>query len=132
MGFSPASSEREHVDMYNLPLENVDLLIYTGFGYPGRDLIFTRSVDAMLFGCGRVGTIHEFTIAFEDQKPIGVLEGSWATDEIIKEILANGHRTNEHIIFDSDPKALVARIMEMVKKDKIANAAYHAAVEQKQ
>lgn len=117
VGFSPANSEKEHIEHYNLPVEYMDIIVYTGFGFPGRDLIFTRSSDAMLFGCGRVGTIHEFTIAFEDKKPIGVLEAGWETDEVIKDILAHGHRPTDHIIFDTDPKALVERVIEMVKKD---------------
>lgn len=125
IGFSPAGSEKEHIELYNLPVEYMDVIVYTGFGFPGRDLIFTRSVDAMLFGCGRIGTIHEFTIAFEDKKPIGILEADWETDEVIKEILKNGHRTNDHIVFDTDPKALVEKVIELVQKDKINRASFH-------
>ncbi len=125
LGFSPATCEKEHIEGYNLPIEHMDVIVYTGFGYPGRDLIFTRSVDAMFFGCGRIGTIHEFTIAFEDQKPIGVLQGAWETDEVIKDILANGHRPNDRIVFDSDPKALVERVVELVNKDTITRAQMH-------
>jgi uncharacterized protein (TIGR00725 family) len=124
IGFSPANSEKEHIEAYNLPVEYLDLIVYTGFGYPGRDLILTRSSDAVFFGCGRIGTIHEFTIAFEDQKPIGILEADWETDDIIKKILAAGHRPNDKIVFDSDPKALVERIIELVKKDKINRASF--------
>ena len=72
IGFSPAASEKEHVEVYKLPLDYLDLIIYTGFGYAGRDLLLTRSADAVITGCGRIGTIHEFTIAFEDGKPIGI------------------------------------------------------------
>src|SRR3989339_908143 len=39
IGVSPASSEKEHVEIYNLPLEYMDLILYTGFGFPGRDII---------------------------------------------------------------------------------------------
>ncbi len=124
IGFSPANSEREHIERYNLPVEYLDLIVYTGFGYPGRDLILTRSSDAVLFGCGRIGTIHEFTIAFEDQKPIGILEAGWETDEVLKSILANGHRPNDRIVFDTDPKALVERVVELVNKDKINRASF--------
>ncbi len=125
IGFSPANSEREHIEQYNLPVEYMDVIVYTGFGYPGRDLILTRSSDAVLFGCGRIGTIHEFTIAFEDQKPIGILEAGWETDEVIKNILENGHRANDRIVFDTDPKALVERVMELVNKDRINRASFH-------
>ena len=124
IGFSPANSEKEHIESYNLPVEYLDLIIYTGFGYPGRDLILTRSSDAVFFGCGRIGTIHEFTIAFEDQKPIGILEADWETDEEIRYILKAGHRANDRIVFDSDPKALVERVIELVNKDKINRASF--------
>ena len=124
LGFSPASSEKEHIEIYNLPVDFMDVIVYTGFGFPGRDLILTRSADAVLFGCGRIGTFHEFTIAFEDEKPIGILEGSWDdTDKIIKLMLENAHRGGEdRVIFDTDPKALVERIIEKVQNDKIHRA----------
>lgn len=120
IGLSPAANEKEHVDVYRLPLDYMDLIIYTGFGFPGRDLLFTRSTDAIFIGCGRIGTIHEFTIAFEDNKPIGVLEGDWEMAGEIKEILEKGHRPDAKIVFDSDPKALVRKVMDLVEKDKIA------------
>lgn len=119
IGLSPAASEREHVDTYKLPLDYMDFIIYTGFGFPGRDLLFTRSCDALFIGCGRIGTIHEFTIAFEDNKPIGILEGEWETDQEIKDILAKGHRPNNKIVFDSNPKRLVEKIISMVKEEKV-------------
>lgn len=127
LGFSPASTEKEHVETYNLPVEYMDVIVYTGFGYPGRDLILTRSSDAIFFGCGRIGTIHEFTIAFEDKKPIGILEADWETDEVIKSIIENGHRPNDRILFDTEPKALVERVIEIVNKDKINRASFHFA-----
>jgi len=119
IGLSPAGSEREHVEEYNLPIDYMDLIIYTSQGYSGRDILLTRSSDAVLIGCGRVGTIHEFTVAFEDGKPIGILQGPWATDQVIKEIMAKGNRPNDKVIFDQDPKQLVARIIEMVKAAKV-------------
>lgn len=124
VGFSPATSEKEHIETYNLPVEYLDVIVYTGFGYPGRDLILTRSADAVFFGCGRIGTIHEFTIAFEDKKPIGILEADWETDEVLKDILSKGHRSADYIIFDSDPKALVERVIELVNKDKVNRASF--------
>lgn len=119
IGFSPAASEREHVEVYKLPLDYLDLIIYTGFGYPGRDLLMTRSVDAVICGCGRVGTIHEFTVAFEDGKPIGIFEGPWETGDELKEIIEKGHRPNAKIVVGDDPKKLVADIIVLVEKGKI-------------
>lgn len=119
IGLSPAANEREHVETWKLPLDYTDIIIYTGFGFPGRDLLFTRSCDALFIGCGRIGTIHEFTIAFEDNKPIGILEGDWEMDKVLKDILAHGHRDNPKIVFDPDPKSLVKKIIAMVAADKV-------------
>jgi uncharacterized protein (TIGR00725 family) len=119
IGISPAASEREHVELYKLPLDYMDLIIYTGFGYPGRDLLITRSSDAVICGCGRIGTIHEFTVAFEDQKPIGIFEGTWEMSAELEEIIAKGHRPNAKIAHGPDAKKLVAEIIALVKKDKI-------------
>ncbi len=118
IGFSPAANEREHAETYKLPKDYMDVVVYTGFGYAGRDLLLVRSSDAVIIGCGRIGTINEFAVAFEDRRPIGILQGSWETDELLKNIIADAHRPNEKIIFDTDPKRLVERLMEMVMRDK--------------
>ncbi len=120
IGISPAASEREHVEIYKLPLDYMDLVIYTGFGYPGRDLLLTRSADAVVCGCGRIGTIHEFTIAFEDGKPIGIFEGPWEMGAELQEIITKGHRPNNEIVQGTDPKKLVADVIALVKKNKVA------------
>lgn len=118
IGFSPAATEREHVQVYKLPLDYSDVIVFTGFGYSGRDLLFVRSVDAMIIGCGRIGTINEFTVAYEDRRPIGILEGAWETDKILRTIIENSNRPASRVVFDSDPKALIERIVEMIKEDK--------------
>ena len=118
-GLSPASTRHEHVAVYQLPDDYVDAMIYTGFGFPGRDMMLVRSSDAIIIGCGRIGTIHEFTIAWESEIPIGILEGAWATDEVIKEIIDKSGRTNAKVIFDADPVSLVKRIKEMLESEPV-------------
>ncbi len=118
IGFSPAATEEEHVETYKLPLEYMDVIVYTGFGYSGRDILLVRSSDAMVIGPGRIGTLNEFSVAFEDHKPTGILQGSWDTDELIQLVIESAHRDNPNIIFDEDPERLVARLIEMVQKQK--------------
>jgi hypothetical protein len=119
IGISPAASEHEHVEVYKLPIDYMDLIIYTGFGYSGRDLLLTRSADAVICGCGRIGTIHEFTVAFEDGKPIGIYKGPWEMGTELEEIIKKGHRPNAKIVYGDDPKKLVEDIIALVKKDKV-------------
>jgi len=121
VGISPADSEAEHIKNYGLPVDYQDLIIYTGSGYSGRNLLLTRAADAVIVGCGRMGTINEFTIAFEDKKPIGVLEGDWETDELLKTIIEKSHRAEEmkgKIVFSQNPKELVSKLIELIKKEK--------------
>ncbi len=121
IGFSPAGNEKEHVETYRLPVDYLDLIIYTGFGITGRSLLLTRSSDAVIVACGRIGTINEFTAAYEAGKPIGVLEGGWSVDETIHKIIEDSGGAPSNIVFDTDPERLVATIIEMVKKQKIEN-----------
>ncbi len=121
VGISPADSEKEHVKAYDLPIDYHDLIIYTGSGYSGRNLLLTRAADAVVVGCGRMGTINEFTIAFEDKKPIGILQGEWETDELAKMIIEKSHRAEEmkdKIVYSEDPKELITKVMELIKKEK--------------
>ena len=118
IGFSPASTEREHLGTYKLPLDYMDVVVYTGFGYTGRDLLLVRASDAVIIGSGRIGTLNEFAVAFEDHRPIGILEGNWETDEILRQVINASHRPHDHVVFDSDPKSLVEKLIAMVQKQK--------------
>lgn len=120
IGVSPANSEREHTKKYRLPLDYHDIIIYTGFGYSGRNLLLTRSSDAVLITCGRIGTLNEFTIAFEDDKPIGVLTETGGAADELKGILERAHRGMGKVVFDADPKKLVEKVMKLIEKEKVS------------
>ncbi|MDP2947285.1 MAG: LOG family protein [Nanoarchaeota archaeon] len=118
-GLSPAASKAAHVKTYHLPTDYHDVIIYTGFEYAGRNLILTRSSDAVIVICGRIGTLNEFTIAFEDNKPIGVLIGTGGTADLIKRIVRDSHRGLGRIVYDSDPPKLVSKVIKLINKEKI-------------
>lgn len=121
VGVSPARFEKEHTEKYELPLDYHDIIIYTGFGYSGRNLLLTRAADAVIISCGRMGTLNEFTIAFEDKKPIGILTDTGGIADELKNIVEKSHRGEEgKIVYDSDPKTLVAKLIGMIKKEKVA------------
>ncbi len=117
IGLSPAVSKLAHVKTYHLPIEYHDLIIYTGFDYSGRNLLLTRSADAVITIYGRVGTLNEFTIAFEDKKPQGVLTGTGGESDELKHILEIAHRGMGKVIFDPDPRSLVEKVMKRVRDE---------------
>jgi len=116
IGFSPAASKKEHNKVYHLPLDHMDVIVYTGFDYSGRNLLLSRSSDANIVIGGRMGTLNEFTIAFEDKKLIGVLLGSGGTADAIKNIVAMCKRGPGDIIYDHDPKELVKKMIKKLSK----------------
>ncbi len=118
IGFSPAASEKSHIKKYKLPTDFHDVIVYTGFNYAGRNLILTRSSDAVIVICGRIGTLNEFTIAFEDNKPIGILTGSGGTADMVKYIISKSHRGPGRIVYDSDPKILIGKLIKLTNKIK--------------
>jgi len=118
IGFSPAASEAAHLKVYKLPIDCFDVMVYTGFDYTGRNLLMTRAADAIVVCCGRMGTLNEFTIAFEDRKPIGVLESSMGTANLIKILTRRPHRRGAKIIYDPDPKALIQKLIRVTSEKK--------------
>src|SRR5262245_45707890 len=69
LGLSPASTKVEHVMKYRLPTASYDCILYTGLHYGGRDALLINSADAVVSIGGRLGTLHEFTIAAETRTP---------------------------------------------------------------
>jgi len=118
IGLSPASSEIDHVKAYKLPIEPFDIIIYTGFDYSGRNLLLTRSSDAVIITCGRMGTLNEFTIAFEDNKPIGVLTETGGTADQLKEIVENANRGPGKVVYDPNPKTLLQKVIKLINEEK--------------
>lgn len=119
IGLSPATSEVEHIKKYKLPVDYHDIIVYTGFGYAGRNLLLTRTADAVLITCGRMGTLNEFTIAFEDDKPIGVLVGTGGMADEIRELLSKAHRGTGRVVFDENPGRLIDKVIALVKEEKV-------------
>ena len=44
LGLSPAANLKEHKDLYLLPTDYSDIIIYTGFGFPLRDILLTKAL----------------------------------------------------------------------------------------
>jgi len=115
IGFSPAASRLAHVKKYQLPLDVLDTVIFTGFEYTGRNLLLVRSCDAVVMIGGRIGTLNELTIAIEERKPIGVMLGSGGMTDEVEHVLKAAKRARTGIIFDTDPVALVDQLINLIE-----------------
>ena len=112
IGISPALSEQEHVERYNAPTEGFDVLIYTGSGLMGREVINIRSSDIVIIVGGRSGTLGEFAIAYDEGRLIGVLTETGGVADVIDDIVAHVEKdTGAVVLYDSDPARLVSRLV---------------------
>lgn len=117
MGISPAATKVEHAMKYRLPLVPYDSILFSGLHYVGRDALLINSSDAVISIGGRIGTLHEFTIALETDTPIGMLQGAGGISAEIEDILhAAGKRESEYVIMSEDPEELIAKIEKLLDK----------------
>lgn len=118
VGFSPAGSEKEHLQLYRLPHSKwFDYVVYSKAGYTGRNLLMVRSCDATIVICGRIGTLNEFTCAFEENEIAGVLTGSGGVADEIERILVAANKGRRKVFFEGDPKKIVAEAVSRIGKE---------------
>jgi uncharacterized protein (TIGR00725 family) len=116
IGISPAANEREHVEQYFLPTEACDAIVYTGFGLKGRNVVLVRSCDVVLFVAGSIGSLNEFTIAYDEGKTIGCLIGTGGVaDEVMKIVNKFQKPTKARIFYDKNPKNLISSCLGEVQ-----------------
>src|SRR5215475_13960851 len=116
IGISPGSNEREHSDLYKLPTDACDALIYTGFGLKGRNVVLVRSCDIVLVIAGAMGSLNEFTIAHYEGKVIGCLTGTGGVADESDYLLQRfGKRTTAQVFQSDDPEKLIAECLDALK-----------------
>ena len=109
VGISPASSLAEHESRFQLPKDACDVLVYTGFGLKGRNVVLVRSCDIVLFVAGAMGSLNEFTIAHDEGKVIGCLTGTGGVADEADYLLQKFSKaTGKKLFQNQDPKMLLA------------------------
>ena len=117
IGISPAANEDEHLGRYELPLEDCDSVIYTGFGLKGRNVVLVRSCDVVLFIGGSMGSLNEFTIAHDEGRVIGCLTGTGGVaDEAERLLQVFPKQTDACVLHGDDPNHLLAACLEAYKQ----------------
>jgi len=117
MGISPAKDEKEHIEKYKFPTDNYTQIEFTGLGIPGRNYPLVKEGDAVIIISGQIGTLNEFTLAFQEKKTIGILTGSGGITDIIGSIadICDKNNEKENIVFSSDPRELVDKVLSKLQ-----------------
>jgi len=121
IGFSPTVDLEAHQKL-GYPTEGFSELFFIPKDYPYakdpdigrkyRNISSVAYIDAAIMIGGRIGSMNEFTIAYDTGKVIGVLEGTGGiTKRAIKVLLEDAaKKTKAEVIFESDPERLVEMI----------------------
>lgn len=119
LGLSPAISKAEHVVKYRLPTKAYDTILYTGLHYVGRDTLLVASADAVISIGGRMGTLHEFTIAMETETPIGILHGAGGVGDEIQALMemAKPNKDVRLVVYSSSVEDLVEQLTKILDKE---------------
>ncbi len=120
VGISPANDSREHIEKYNLPVDACDLIVYTGFGLKGRNVVLVRSCEVVLFIAGAMGSLNEFTIAHDEGKVIGCLTGTGGVADEADYLLKKfSKETGARVFQNHDPaKLLEACLKELQNRER--------------
>ena len=117
LGISPATSQDEHVERYHLPTDACDLIVYTGFGLKGRNVVLVRSCEIVIFISGAMGSLNEFTIAHDEGKVIGCLTGTGGVaDEAAYLVETFSKENGARVVQNHDPEHLLDACLAVVKE----------------
>jgi len=116
IGISPAFSQFEHENEYLSPHEH-DMIIYTGMGFMERDIINIRSSDAIVLIGGGIGTLNEFTIAYDEGRPTGIVTNTGGISNSIPYVVQDLCRREmpKNLVMDDDPVKLLDKLEIVIK-----------------
>jgi uncharacterized protein (TIGR00725 family) len=126
VGISPALSREEHISVYSCPVDS-RIILFTGMGPKGRNVVLVRSADACIFVGGGMGTLNEFTIAYDELGPecaLGVLRdaGGFSNEYERLASLSSSHSA-ALLVVDRDPQVLVEKVVNHIRRHSTANSA---------
>ena len=117
IGVSPGISLAEHTSKYRSPVEHHDVLVFTGSGLMGREVINMHTSEMVVVAGGHAGTLGELAIAYVEGKIIGVLMGIGGASKIVRQVLRTCHSHNgPPVLYDHDPHRLVTRMMTLYQE----------------
>lgn len=118
IGISPALSLDEHAFHYGSPTLAHDVLIFTGSGLMGREVVNIRSSDIVVIVGGSSGTLGELAIAYDEGKLIGVLTGTGGISDIVETILETCKKeTGARVLYSDNPQQLIRELLEVYRTE---------------
>ena len=122
IAFSPATDLEEHIEI-RFPTDSFTDFVFIPKDYKHaknqdickkyRNVSSVSACDAAIIISGRIGTLNEFTIAYDLGKTIGILKNTGGITTHIQKLIEHlNKKTNAKLIYSKEPKDLVAKTLE--------------------
>ena len=119
IGVSPAKNYEEHINVYRFPTDCFQSIIFTSLNIKARNVVFAQSADIVICVGGGAGTMNEFTIAYDEGTPIGIVKGSGGISDDFAPLAKKFYKKPRHtgiVIEDSDPLSLLEKLIPLIKR----------------
>lgn len=117
IGISPAVDLEDHINNWNYPIKSYDHIVFTGMGR-ARNFLVTRAAQAVILVGGRIGSLNEFSFAFDESKPIGILKGTGGLTENIEQIIEFCRKkTRTEFFYSENPRNLVKQMADFLAEN---------------
>ena len=120
IGYSPGVDLQDHQQRFNFPADGITKFKFLPEEYKTREkavclklrnVFSVEACDAAIFVSGRIGTMNEFTIAYDVGRNIGLLCGTGGFTDRARELVDALGKPSESIIVErSSPLQLVAEL----------------------
>ena len=116
IGFSPAINWTEH-RKNGYPIEFHDIIICTGLSAAGRNLLNVRASHGLIFVGGSMGALNEFTIAYDENKVIGIVEGSGGFCDHLQDWMVHLNKPDNRAVLINckAPEELVSDVLDAIR-----------------
>lgn len=120
-GYSPANAPKLHIKANGLTLQGSSDIIYMDsdqpLSYAERNIRTISSADMVVLISGRMGAVNEFTIAHDQEKAVGVIEGVGGASDMVKALEIEFYGCAKSI-FSSDIPSLMPELESLWRQGK--------------
>jgi len=124
IAYSPATGLEQHKKI-NFPTDCTTQFVFIPKDYKNernieickkyRNISSVSACDAAIIISGRIGTLNEFTIAYDLGKTIGILQNTGGITIHIQNLTKHlNKKTDAKIIYSKEPEDLVSIVLEML------------------
>ncbi len=114
IGISPYEMRKETDP---ITYEDNDVIIFSGMGYKGRNVLTVRSSDGIIVANSGFGTLNEVAIAEGENKPIVVIKDTDGCADKLEDLFKELNPNYKKIRYADNAVSSVGLLLEMIENE---------------